>query len=163
MVPSVQEHSMSTPQLSVVPAEAPASTMSQPAPRHGAMELHIPAGTHVHVHLGGAPATLAQPAAASRRSPVALALAGLALLGGGYLVGTRSTAARNGGDGSGFPTSASVLPPAPEAPSALGDIPQALREQLARPPVVTPPPGTPSPVNRTAPGAPARNPFGLSN
>lgn len=154
---------MSTPQLSVVPAEATASTMSQPATQHGTMQLHLPPGAHVHIHLGAVPATIAQPAAASRRSPVALALAGLALLGGGYLVGTRSMAARSGGDGPGFPTSASVLPPAPEAPSALGDIPQALREQLARPPVITPPPGAPSPVNRTAPGAPAHNPFGLSN
>ena len=146
---------MSTPQLSVVPAEATASTMSQPATQHGTMQLHLPSGAHVHIHLGAAPAADVQPALGRRVSVVPLVLAGLALLGGGYLAGSRGPAARAGDDGSGAPASASLLPPAPDLPAAPGELPPALRTQLARPPVVTPPPG--------ATGAPARNPFGLGN
>ena len=150
---------MSTPQLSGVPAEATASTMSQPATQHGTMQLHLPSGAHIH--LGAAPTAAVQPALRRRVSVVPLVLAGLALLGGGYLAGSRGPAARAGDDGSGALASTSLLPPAPDLPAAPGELPPALRAQLARPPVVTLPPGASATPGGA--GGSARNPFGLSN
>ena len=135
---------------STAPASQPDSAASQ-----GSTQLHLPAGAHVHIHLGAAPAADVQPALNRRVSVVPLVLAGLALLGGGYLAGSRGPAARAGDDGSGVLASASPLPPAPDLPASPGELPPALRAQLARPPVVTPSPG--------AAGAPARNPFGFGN
>lgn len=145
---------MSTPQLNIVPAEAAASPAPHAATQREAMGLNFPAGAQVHIHLGAAPVAAVQPVAAHRRSPVPLVLAGLVLFGGGYLAGSRGTTMRAGDDGPSALASAS-LPPVPELPAAPGEIPPALRAQLARPPVVTPPPG--------GVGAPVRNPFGLGN
>lgn len=144
---------------------------ASPGPQHdgtasqGTMQLNLPAGAQVHVHLGtalsgAAGAASPAPAASARRGPVTLVLAGVALLGAGYLAGSRTAAPRAGGDGVAAPLAASALIPAPESPQGA-DIPQALREQLARPPVVMPAPGAPMPANRA--GAPPRNAFGLGD
>jgi len=145
---------MSTPQLNIVPAEAAASPVPHAATQREAMGLNLPAGAQVHIHLGAAPVAAVQPVAAHWRSPVPLVLAGLVLFGAGYLAGSRGTTMRAGDDGPSALASSS-LPPVPELPAAPGEIPPALRAQLARPPVVTPPPG--------AAAAPVRNPFGLGN
>lgn len=157
---------MNTSSLSLMPGSAPSAPQPDGGPSQGFTQLQLPAGAHVHIHLGtlpvpgAAPVIAAQPVAGQRLSRVSLAVAGLALLGGGYLAGSRGTAARAGGDSPGTLVS-SPLPLAPDLPPAPGEIPPALRAQLARPPVVTPPPGAAAAPGGT--GAPVRNPFGLGN
>jgi len=143
-----------------VPASGPSA--------EGAAHLHLSGPVQVHVHFGPPPQAAAPALATSpRRHPVALALLGLALAGGGYLAGSRNAGAPVHADTSGA-SLADALPPAPglllpvppaaplpAQPARPGDIPPALQQQLARPGVVTPPSG--------AAAAPARNPFGLGN
>lgn len=152
---------MTASHLSLMPGSTAPASQPDGAASQGSTQLHLPAGAHIHLHLGAVPAPAVQPGAGYRISAVPLVLAGLALLGGGYLAGSHGPTARTGDDGSGALASASPLPPAPDLPAAPGELPPALRAQLARPPVVTPPPGA-SAAPGTA-GAPARNPFGLSN
>ncbi len=150
---------MTMPNVSVLhggdPAPAPGPSVE------GAVHLHLSGPVQVHVHLGHPPQAAAQAVATNpRRFPFALALLGLALAGGGYLAGVRHPASPANADLAGLP-SAAMLPPMPEAPlpalpQRAGELPPpALQQQLARVPVVTPPPGG-------AP-APGRNPFGLGN
>jgi len=164
---TIQEPSMTTPNLSIPHGGSPASALSRSA--EGAAQLHLSGPVQVHVRLGQAPGPAVQSGSTSQRSfPVMLALIGLALAGGGYLAGTRHGAAPPPRADSASAAVDDLLPPPPSAPlaaqpaapaslqpAAPGDMPLALRQQLARPPVVTPPPG--------AAPAPARNPFGLGN
>ncbi len=157
---------MNSPHLSVLhggePAAAPAPTQDATAQ----LNLHGP--VQVHVHLGhGGPATGHAAPTGPRRHPLLPILLSLALAGGGYLAGSRNAGAPVHADTSGA-TLADALPappslplpvppaaPLPAQPARPGDVPPALQQQLARPGVVTPPPG--------AAAAPARNPFGLGN
>ncbi len=135
-----------------VPASGPSA--------EGAAHLHLSGPVQVHVHFGPPPqATAPAPATSPRRHPVALALLGLALAGGGYLAGSRHPELpANAGAAALAPPA--TLPPLPDVsppamPQRAGELPPALQQQLARAPVVTPPPG--------GAVAPARNPFGLGN
>ena len=174
---------MNTPQLSASPIGAPPA-LPLPDP-DGTARLHLSGPVQVHIHVGQAASGVAspaeaQPATSSRRHPVLLALLGLALAGGGYWTGTRTAASPSAADAVAALAAdpAPSLPPLPLGmPAAPGEVPQALRQQLARQPVVTPAPGTPGTANApggAAPGAgapsaptsgpaPARNPFGLGN
>lgn len=150
---------MTGPNLSLLhggdPASAPAAVAD------GAARLHLSGPVQVHIHLGQAPThtTTADVAASPRRFPLALALVGLALAGGGYLAGSRHPATTPVADAAGLPPSATLpMPPdipLPPLPQRANELPPALQQQLARPPVVTPPPGSLA--------APGRNPFGLGN
>lgn len=131
-----------------------------PSPE-GAAQLHLSGPVQVHVYLGPAPHDAALPSAAKspRRLPIVAVLAGLALAGGGYLAGSRHPAPPASADTAGLPPSAMLSvppdPPLPALPKQANELPPAIQQQLARPPVVTPPPGSPA--------APGRNPFGLGN
>lgn len=175
---------MSTPHLSVLPG-GPVAPASTPGP-DGTARLHLSGPVQVHVHFGpAAPASPApsdaRPATPQRRPLVPLALLGLALAGGGYWAGSRpaapvgADAAAAAGALAADPITALALPPGlPAVPGVPGEVPPALRQQLARPSVVTPPPGAP-PAAKTAPAAgptagagsapaaPGRNPFGLGD
>ena len=129
--------------------------------REGAAQLHLSGPVQVHIHLGPSPNDTALPSAAKnpRRFPIVLALLGLALAGGGYLAGSRHPVPPANADTAGLPPSA-MLPvppdvPLPALPQRASELPPAIQQQLARPPAVTPPPGSPA--------APGRNPFGLGN
>lgn len=150
---------MTGPNLSLLHGGDPA-----PAPgalADGATRLHLSGPVQVHIHLGQAPAhtTSADAAANPRRFPLVLALVGLALAGGGYLAGSRHPAVPPVADTAGLPPSATLpMPPdtpLPPLPQRATELPSAMQQQLARPPVVTPPPGSPA--------APGRNAFGLGN
>ena len=149
---------MSMPNVSVLHGGDPAPASGHPT--EGAAHLHLSGPVQVHVHLGHPPQAAAQAVATNPcRFPFALALLGIALAGGGYLAGARHPASPANAELAGLP-SAAMLPSPPEAPlpalpQRAGELPPALQQQLARPPVVTPPPGG-------AP-APGRNPFGLGN
>ncbi len=126
----------------------------------GTAHLRLSGPVQVHVHFGQAPQAAAQAAPTSpRRHPVALALLGLALAGGGYLAGSRHPELPANAGAAAFAPPATLPPPPdvppPAMPQRAGELPPALQQQLARPPVVTPPPG--------GAAAPARNPFGLGN
>lgn len=151
---------MTGPNLSLLhggdPAPAPSSLVD------GAAHLHLSGPVQVHIHLGSAPHDTALPSAAKspRRFPIALALLGLALAGGGgYLAGSRQPAPPASADTTGLPSAAMLPmppdPPLPALPQRANELPPAIQQQLARPPVVTPPPGSPA--------ASGRNPFGLGN
>lgn len=164
---------MTTSNISILHGGNSAPSSAQPP--DGMAQLHLSGPVQVHVHLGQAPGPAVQSGSTSQRSsPVMLALLGLALAGGGYLAGTRHGAAPPPRADSASAAVDDLPPPPPLAPlaalptapasmaatasiqpAAPGDMPLALRQQLARPPVVTPPPG--------AAPAPARNPFGLGN
>jgi len=150
---------MTAPNLSLLhggdPAPASSSLMD------GAAHLHLSGPVQVHIHLGPAPHDTALPSAAKspRRLPILAVLAGLAFAGGGYLAGSRHPAPPASADTAGPPPSAMLPvppdPPLPALPKQANELPPAIQQQLARPPVVTPPPGSPA--------APGRNPFGLGN
>ena len=157
---------MTGPNLSVLHGDEPGAALASRQDATAQLNLHGP--VQVHVHLGhGGPAPGHAAAAGPRRHPLLPILLGLALAGGGYLAGSRSVGAPVRADTAG-PALADALPPAPSFPLPVqpatplpaqparpGDVPPALQQQLARPGVVTPPPG--------AAAAPARNPFGLGN
>jgi len=159
----IQEPSMTSPNLSILHGGNPAPSSAHP--QDGMAQLHLSGPVQVHVHLGQAPGPAVQSGSTSQRPfPVMLALLGLALASGGYLAGTLHGAASPGASTAvddlllpppSAPLAAQPTAPASTQPVAPGDMPLALRQQLARPPVVTPPPG--------AAPAPARNPFGLGN
>ncbi len=161
---------MSTPHLSILPggtAAAAAESALDGAAQNGATQLHLPGPVQVHIHLGqasapGAQATQATQAAPLRR-PVLLTLFGLMLIGGGCAFGILNAAAPpRVGAIEAVPSNPLPLPPPP--PNATTELPLGLRQQLARPPVLIPPPGTAPPTPGTAPpSGPARNPFGLGN
>ncbi len=151
---------MTTPQLSLLQG----STSPEPAAAaHPTIQLQPSPGMVVHIHLGtAAPTDRATASPAVRRHPVLTGLAALALLGGGYLAGSRrsETLAEAGPFAS--LTAPSMLPLT--RPGPIGEIPQAVRDQLARPPVISHPGGAAAgPSGGTPGGAPARNPFGLGN
>ena len=153
---------MTSPNLSVLHGGEPAAAFASTQDATAQLTLHGP--VQVHVHLGhGVLAAGHAVSSTPRRHPALWAALGLALAAGGYLAGSRHA---------GVPIhaadTADALPPAPSfslpaqpaaplpaQPSRPGDLPPALQQQLARPGVVTPPPG--------GAAAPARNPFGLGN
>ena len=156
---------MSAPQLSIITNDPVSGSPVQP----GAAQMQLSGPVQVHIHLGHAGAA---PDVASAASPqqhlILLGVLALALAGGGYFAGSRSTATppriEEVGALAGDPAPGLLLPPTPALPGAPGELPLALRQQLARPPVVSPPSGGSAP----APGAgaltaPARNAFGLGN
>ena len=118
-----------------------------------------PSTLHVHLHLGAAPVSLGLPPPSDmveksgqsekgwgRRSLLVCAACVLALVS--YEAGTHA--------GSGHAPVARPLP-APQAAFTLpnpGELPPAVRQQLASPPVLTPPQGAQA-------AAGAGNPFGL--
>ena len=155
---------MSAPQLSIITNDPVSGNPVQP----GAAQMQLSGPVQVHIHLGHAGAAPAVASAASpQQYPILLGVLALALAGGGYFAGSRSTAAPPGIAEVGLlaaDPAPGLPPPTPVAPGAPGELPLALRQQLARPPVVVPSPGS-SPL---APGAapapsPARNAFGLGN
>ena len=159
---------MTNPQLSIVQTEA------DPVPSpDGPAQVRLSGPVQVHIHLGhGAPGPAAPlpsgAAAPQSQRPVLLGLLALALAGGGYLAGSRSTPPPPSVSEVGMlaaDPAPNLLPPTPALPGPPGEIPPALRQQLARPPVVSPPPGSPasSPSAGAVPAAPARNAFGLGN
>ncbi len=149
---------MTSPNPNVLHGGDPAPAPSPSA--EGAAHLHLSGPMQVHVHLGQAPYPTAQAVATNpRRFPFALALLGLVLAGGGYLAGSRHPVPPANADVAALP-SAAMLPSPPDAllpamPQRPGELPPAMQQQLAHPPVVTPPP--------EGGAAPARNPFGLGN
>ena len=157
---------MTGPNLSILHGGEPAAALASAQDTTARLNLHGPVQVHVHLgHItpsGGAPVPTAP-----RRHPLLPVLLGLALASGGYLAGSRTAVAPVHADTAG-PALADALPPAPSfslpaqpvaplaaQPARPGDVPPALQQQLARPGVVTPPPG--------GAAAPARNPFGLGN
>ncbi len=152
---------MNSPHLSVLHGGEPAAAL--PSAQDGTAQLNLHGPVQVHVHLGhGGPATDHAAPAGPRRHSLLPILLGLALAGGGYLAGSRNAGAPvHAADTAdallpppGFPLPVPPAAPLPAQPRP-GDVPPALQQQLARPGVVTPPPG--------AAAAPARNPFGLGN
>ena len=145
---------MTTPHLNVMdgrpPSVRPAESGGQPA------SLQFAGPVQVHIHVGGPAA--APPPASAQRSLFLPVLLGLALLGGGYVVGLRSGPALPGPAANAAPENGTVPPPpllTPPAPlPGPPTVPPALQRQLAKPPSVIPPPGA---------GAPGRNPFGLKD
>lgn len=129
----------------------------------GATQLHLPGPVQVHIHLGQASAAQVQPAPAlSLRRPFVFALVSLALFGSGYVAALRTSPAAPV-DATNALASGPALPLSP-FPGATAELPPVLQQQLARPPVVTPPPGaTPAGPAGSPPAAPGRNPFGLGN
>ena len=150
---------MTGPNLSLLHGGDP-NPSPNPSP-DGAAHLHLSGPVQVHIHLGPAPHDTALPSAARnpRRLSIVAVLAGLVFAGGGYLAGSRHPAPPASADTSGLPSAAMLPmppdPPLPALPQRANELPPAIQQQLARPPVVTPPPGSPS--------APGRNPFGLGN
>ena len=130
------------------------------ADQHVELPMSSASTLHVHLHLGAVPASLVPPppsdvAGKSGRSEKGwgrmplLACAACALALVGYEAGSHT--------GSGRPPVARPLPAAPQAAFTLlnpGELPPAVRQQLALPPVLTPPQGAPA-------AAGAGNPFGL--
>ncbi len=128
------------------------------ADRHVELPMTGTSTLHVHLHLGAAPASLvpSPPSEAAgkggqsekgwgRMPLLACAACVLALVS--YEVGTHT--------GSGRAPIARPLPAPPQAAFTLpnpGELPAAVRQQLASPPVLTPPQGA---------QAAAGNPFGL--
>ena len=160
---------MTSPQLSIVQTEA------DPVPSpDGPAQVRLSGPVQVHIHLGHGASDPAAPlpsgaAAPQSQRPVLLGLLALALAGGGYFAGSRSTATppriEEVGALAADPAPGLLPPPMPTLQGAPGELPLALRQQLARPPVVSPTPGgsAPTPGADTAPAAPARNAFGLGN
>jgi len=156
---------MTSPNLSVLHGGEPAASLAPTQDATAQLNLHGPVQVHVHLGHGGPAAGQAAPAG-PRRHPLLPVLLGLALAGGGYLAGSRTVGAPVHADTAGaaladalppppsFPLPVPPAAPLPAQPARPGDLPPAL-QQLARPAVVTPPPG--------AAAAPARNPFGLGN
>ena len=157
---------MTSPNLSVLHGGEPAASLAPAQDATAQLNLHGP--VQVHVHLGhGGPAAGHPISSAPRRHPLLPILLGLALAGGGYLAGSRTAGAPVHADIAGAALADALLPPPslplpvppaaplPAQPARPGDLPPALQQQLARPGIVTPPPG--------AAAAPARNPFGLGN
>jgi len=157
---------MTSPTLSVLHGGQPAAALAPP--QDATAQLNLAGPVQVHLHLGhAAPSDGLSGPVRPRRHPLLPILLGLVVAGGGYLAGSRNAGAPVHADTSGA-SLADALPPAPSLPLPVppaaplpaqparpGDIPPALQQQLARPGVVTPPPG--------AAAAPARNPFGLGN
>ncbi len=130
------------------------------AEQHVELPMSGPSTLHVHLHLGAAPASLAPPPPLDvvgksgqsekgwgRTSLLACAACVLALVS--YEVGTHN--------GSGRAPVARPLPASPRTAFTIpnpGELPPAVREQLASPPVLTPPQGAQA-------AAGAGNPFGL--
>lgn len=157
---------MNGPHLSVLHGGEPAAALASAQDATARLNLHGP--VQVHVHLGHVAPSAGPPGpAVPRRSVVLPVLLGLALAGGGYLAGSRTAGAPVHAGAAGpaladalppipsYPVPVQPLAPLPAQPARPGDVPPALLQQLARPGVVTPPPG--------AAAAPARNPFGLGN
>ena len=152
---------MNSPNLSVLHGGEPAASLAPTQDATAQLTLHGP--VQVHVHRGHvAPSAPAVP----RRPPLLPVLLGLALASGGYLAGSRTAGAPVHADTAGtaladalpppppsFPRPVPPAAPLPAQPARPGDLVPALQQQLARPGVVTPPPG--------AAAAPARNPCGL--
>lgn len=164
---------MTSPQLSIIPNDAaPAPVTGHPV-QHGTAQLQLTGPVQVHIHLGQGGSAPALGSAVSsvtppRPYPIFLSVLALALAGGGYFAGSRSTAAPpriEEASALAMDPGAGLLPPTPALPGAPGELPLALRQQLARPPVVSPPPGGSAPVSSAGapPSAPARNAFGLGN
>ena len=130
------------------------------ADSHIELPVSGPSTLHVHLHLGAEPASLAPPLLADvagqsgqsakgrgRKPLLACAACVVALVS--YEAGTHS--------GSERAPVARPLPAPPQAAFTLpnpGELPSAVRQQLASPPVLTPPQGAQA-------AAGAGNPFGL--
>ena len=130
------------------------------ADQHVELPMSGPSTLHVHLHLGAAPAAPILPSSSEvvgkselsergwGRTPL-LACAACVLALASYEVGTHT--------GSGHAPVARPLPAAPLAALTLpnpAELPAVVRQQLASPPVLTPPQGA-----QVAAGA--GNPFGL--
>lgn len=152
---------MTTPQLSLLQGSTSTAPAVEAAAAHPTIHLQPSPGMVVHIHLGtAAPADRVTALPAVRRHPVLIGLAALTLLGGGYLAGSRRSDAPAEASPFAALTAPSVLP---LAPGLTGEIPQAVRDQLARPPIISHPGGAAAGPSGGPPGAPARNPFGLGN
>ena len=165
---------MTNPQLSVIQNDAASAPVIASPVQHGTAQLQLSGPVQVHVHLGhggSAPAlgSAVSPATPPQQYPILLGVLALALAGGGYFAGSRSTATppriEEVGALAADPAPGLLPPPTPALPGVAGELPLALRQQLARPPVVSPPSGgsAPTPGAGAAPAAPARNAFGLGN
>ena len=156
---------MSAPQLSIITNDPVSGSPVQP----GAAQMQLSGPVQVHIHLGHAGAAPDVASAASpQQYPILLGVLALALAGGGYFAGSRSTPAPPRMEEvsalAADPAPGLLPPPTPVAPGAPGELPLALRQQLARPPVVVPSPGSSPLAPGAAPApAPARNAFGLGN
>jgi len=136
------------------------------------MTLDLPDGAHIHILV--APAPIA-PAWAAARSPDLSAAVGLppaatpaprprrrlfkgtavlALIVGAYLVGEHA----HPGQALTAAQAQYRTQVAAPAPSPSRDMPQAFRQQLQAPPIVTPAPGSPAPASR-----PGEDGFGMEN
>ena len=153
---------MTSPNLSVLHGGEPSAALASTQDATAQLNLHGP--VQVHVHLGhGVPAAGHAVSSTPRRHPALWAALGLALAAGSYLAGSHTVGAPvHAADTAealppppGFPLPVPPAAPLPAQPARPGDLPPTLQQQLARPGVVTPPPG--------AAAAPARNPFGLGN
>jgi len=152
---------MTTPQLSLLQSSTSPEPAAEAAAAHPTIQLQPSPGMVVHIHLGtAAPSDRVTASPAVRRHPVLTGLAALALLGGGYLAGSRRSEAPAEASPFAALTAPSILP---LTPGPIGEIPQAVRDQLARPPVISHPGGAAAGPSGGPPGAPARNPFGLGN
>ncbi len=152
---------MTTPQLILLQGSTSSAPAVEPAAAHATVQLQPSPDMVVHIHLGtAAPTGHVTASAPVRRHPVLTGLAALALLGGGYLAGSRRSDAPVEASPLAALTAPSVLP---LTPGLTGEIPQAVRDQLARPPVISRPGGAAAGSSGGPPGTPARNPFGLGN
>ena len=165
---------MTSPQLSIIPNDAVSAPVTEHPMQHGAAQLQLSGPVQVHIHLGhggSAPAlgSAVSSATPPQQYPILLGVLALALAGGGYFAGSRSTATppriEEVGALAADPAPGLLLPATPALPGAPGELPLALRQQLARPPVVSLPSGgsAPAPGAGVPPPAPARNAFGLGN
>lgn len=165
---------MTNPQLSIIQNDAASAPVVASPAQHGTAQLQLSGPVQVHIHLGhgaSAPASgsAVSPATPAQQYPILLGMLALALVGGGYFAGSCSTASppriEEVGTLAADPAPGLLLPPTPALPAVPGELPLALRQQLARPLVVSPTPGgsVPAPGAGTAPAAPARNAFGLGN
>ena len=158
---------MTSPNLSVLHGGEPAASLAPTQDATAQLNLHGPVQVHVHLGRGVPAAGHAVSSTPPRRHPALWAALGLALAAGGYLAGSRTAGAPVHADTGGaaladalppppsFPLPVLPAPPLPAQPARPGDLVPALQQQLARPGVVTPPPG--------AAAVPPRNPFGLGN
>lgn len=158
---------MTIPNLSVLHGGEPVASLAPTQDATARLTLHGPVQVHVHLGHGVPAAGHAVSSAPPRRHPALWAALGLALAAGGYLAGSRAVGVPVHADTAGaalaeapppppsFPLPVPPAAPLPAQPAGPGNLMPALQQQLARPGVVTPPPG--------AAAAPARNPFGLGN
>jgi hypothetical protein len=148
-----------------------------------AMSVELPEGASIQIIVGrppllALPDETGRPAQPVRRGgfgrTVLTGLAGLAVLGGGYVIGQHSTGPNGAGgtvtaqaaipapppvrqsfpDHAGAPAAPAVAPGAP----ASAQVPPAFTQELHLQPTVVPPPGQTS-----GSAASAKNPFGLEN